>query len=94
MGWEVDQRCMEWFGGLFVRGVFSGFKAAESGDVLVELGMGHTVNVGDVFVVSEDAFYHADNWFVSGWYAGVWIIEVLILALPPLSDHLNLNPAV
>ena len=85
---------MERFSGFFVRGVFSGFRAAETGDVLVELGVGHTANVGDVFVVSEDAFYHADNWFVSGWYARVWIMEVLILGLPPLSDHLNLNPAV
>ena len=62
--------------------------------MLVELGVGHTVNVGDVFVVSQDAFYHADNWFVSGWYARVRIMEILVLALPPLSDHLNLDPAV
>ena len=85
---------MERFSGVFVRGVFSGFRAAETGDVLVELGVVHTVNVGDVFVVSEDAFYNADDWFVSSWYDGVWIIEVLILALPPLSDHLNLDLAV
>ena len=62
--------------------------------MLIELGVGHTVNVGDVSVVSEDAFYNADDWFVSGWYAGVWIIEVLILALPPLSNHLNFDPAM
>ena len=85
---------MERFSGFFVRGVFSGFRAAETGDVLVELGVGHTVNVGDVLVESEDAFYNADDWFVSGWYAGVWIIEVLILALPPLSNHLNFDPAM
>ena len=97
LGWEVDQRCMGWwFGGLFVRGVFSGFKAAESGDVLIELGVGHTVNVGDVSVVSEDAFYNADDWFVSGWYAGcVWIVGVrLKLALPTLSYQLDFDPTL
>ena len=85
---------MEWFSGLFVRGVFSGFRAAESGEVLVELDVGRTVNVGDVFVVSEDAFYNADNWFVSGWYARVRVVEIVVLALPPLSDNLDLDPAV
>ena len=55
LGWDVDQRCVEWWRCRhFGCGVFTGFKVAEPGHVIVELGVGHTVDVGDVPVVSED----------------------------------------
>ena len=55
LGWDVDQRCVgRWRCRLFGSGVFTGFKVAKHGHVIVELGVGHTVDVGDVPVVSED----------------------------------------
>jgi len=86
-----------WVCGFFYRGVNSGFtgiRVAEAGDSLIELGVGQIVDVVDVPVVGEDAINYADNWFVSGWYAGVRVVVVVVISLPLLSDHLVLYPAV
>ena len=83
--------------GFFYRGVisgFSGFRAAKAGDSLVELGMGQIADVGDAPIVGEDAINNADNWFVSGWYARVRVVVVVVISLPLLSDHLVFYPAV
>ena len=54
LGWGVDQRCVgRWRCRVFGGRDFSGFKV-EPGHVIEELGVGHTVDVGNVPVVIED----------------------------------------
>ena len=57
-------------------GVFLGF--FWGAEVFEELGVGHTIDVGDVPIVVEDASDKADDWFVACWHSGgVWVVGAL-----------------